>query len=114
MAERRRRTALGPKTRLQVDRSIPAARIDSTGREIRSGDLLRLFHFVGPRRKRYFQYFMAFRADGHWRAIQVYLIPEKGLSSTSGIPLHLLAGQAEIIDGYACEGHELSYEDRPR
>lgn len=38
---------------------------DIRGREIREFDLLKVFHFVGPRRKKYFMYKWVKKIGGH-------------------------------------------------
>jgi len=39
---------------------------DELGNEIHEGDLLRVFHFVGVRKRIYFMYKVARLKDGHW------------------------------------------------
>jgi hypothetical protein len=86
--------------------------LDVTGREIRSGDLLRRPHFVGRRRKQHYQYFVVFGFRGTMRAAHPHLIPQGSLLEAS-VPLALVK-DATIIAGYACRGDEVSFEDRPR
>lgn len=88
---------------------------DRTGRDIRVGDLLRTHHFTVGKRK-YWQYFLVFRLEGHWRAAHPDQIPTRGLSLDSSVGLRLVASDptCEIIAGYACQGNELGYEDRCR
>lgn len=91
--------------------------LDASGREIRVGDLLRVNHFVGRRRKQHHMYFLVFELAGQLRAAHTHLIPKTGLSTDSSLPLTVvlrLSPDATIIDGYACLEGELSFEDRPR
>ena len=37
---------------------------DKNGREIEHGDVLKVFHFIGPRRKRFYMYKVAIEIDG--------------------------------------------------
>lgn len=84
---------------------------DKTGREIKIGDLLKIFHFVGARRKRHFMYQQVVEethtADGlSWLKVD-YL-------NLSGATYMVLCDERvrkdyEIIQSVKCDHH-----DRPR
>lgn len=88
--------------------------LDDTGREIRTGDLIRIPHFR-TRRKKYWMYMLVFECEGFMRAIHTYRIPTKELNIGSSILLRVACmGGAKILSGFNCKEGELSFEDRPR
>lgn len=45
---------------------------DESGNEIYENDLLRLNHFIGARRKRYYMYKIAVLIEGYWYGLDVH------------------------------------------
>jgi len=93
---------------------------DSRGIPIYPGDLLRMFHFLGPRRKRYYQYFVAVwdAPVGGMRLVPAcHLDPQVRVHplTRGGSPLldNDLAAIATIIAGCSINGC-LLYDERPR
>ena len=94
----------------------PGEVVDRKGVPIHPGDLIRSFHFIGPRRKRYYLYHTAVCRDG-----AMYMVPTSHLEPTKveggGCCLlsqnHLDAYDAEVICGCGPEPG-MSHEDRKR
>lgn len=98
----------------------PGECFDKNGIPIYPGDLLRTFHFTGPRRKKFFLYHVAVfdRDASAMRMVPVnHLEPTKRdhPDSRGGNPLLSddLASVAEIIQGYGPLPY-LDYLDRPK
>lgn len=88
---------------------------DCTGREIRVGDLLQAEHFrVGEKTR--WQYFLVFEFEDELRAGHPHELPHTGFGISGSFPLRFVVANptCRIIAGYACQGRELSFEDRPR
>lgn len=89
---------------------------DSTGREIRPGDLLKTYHFTGSRRKRYWLYHTVIvvwdRQNPYFRMVPTSELEPTMIGSGGACALTPdLAVNAEIIAGYG-PGKCLGYEDR--
>jgi len=85
---------------------------DKNGREIMAGDTLKMFHFIGPRRKRYFMYkFVRDNPSGYMQDFfRVYHLDIKD----SYYQLQKDGKQhddIEIVQGYS---NGVSFEDRPK
>jgi len=88
---------------------------DSRGVPIHPGDLIRSFHFIGPRRKRHYLYHTAVYRDG-----AMHMVPTSHLEHTKDdggcclLSQSLMDGyESEVISGYGPE-FGMSYEDRKR
>lgn len=85
---------------------------DKTGREIMVGDTLRVFHFIGPRRKQFFMYkYVMERAPDHGgKYMRISHLNPKSESY-----LKLMDDKAhpeiEIVQGYGSDGTR--YDKRP-
>jgi len=94
----------------------PGECVDMHGIPIYPGDLLKTFHFTGPRRKKYYLYHVAV-FDTAATAMRMmpasYLDP--AIHRTGGDPLLSdgLAAGAEVIDGRGPDQF-LSYDERPK
>jgi len=91
---------------------------DKKGLPIRHGDLLKVFHFTGARRKRYYMYKQAWvltLSDGRQVLMADHL--ESTTGTTEKTSYRLTAGlleNTEIIQGYQTLEGELDHEDRPK
>jgi len=101
---------------------------DKKGIPIRLGDILKVFHFVGARKKRHYMYKMAWEytwttddaingLQKHSRLMGCHL----GTEVVNGVSVEnsyvLPSGKLEdyeIVQGYNNEGDELDFNDRPR
>lgn len=89
---------------------------DKTGRKIEVGDTLKVFHFIGPRRKRYYMYkFVLERkqiTDGESEWLAISHLSYKGIEKCY---YEMCDGRhldhVEIVQGYK---GGTSHEDRPR
>jgi len=91
-----------------------ATLLDSTGREICPGDLLRSPHFIGARRKQYYLYHTAVMRDGRMRMVPTcHLEPTKAGGGGDCLLSASIAKTTTIIQGYG-PGDILSFEDRPK
>jgi hypothetical protein len=84
---------------------------------IREGDLVKVFHFIGARKKKYFMYKLIHKIDGRWYGAHVHKIPELGLSLNNSYALprsstHL--EDYEIVDGYHGEHFEERRKLKPQ
>lgn len=89
---------------------------DRKGYPIHEGDLLKSFHFIGARRKRYWLYHVVVRDEQYDCLVMVptQWLAGKGFQTGGRCWLSQdLADDAEIISGHG-PGDCLSYEDRPR
>lgn len=91
---------------------------DKKGREIRIGDTLKVFHFTGARKKKYYmyKYVQGVREyETHSLLVINHLSKKFDLKDT----YHLLIDNKinldiEIVQGFNNKNEELSFEDRPR
>lgn len=85
---------------------------DKTGREIMAGDILKVLHFIGHRRKRYYMYKQVIEErvlkSGHvYWSISHLMGPDEGG--------YLLAKDGKVHDDYEIvQGLDVNFEDRPR
>lgn len=88
---------------------------DKNGYPIKIGDLLKVFSFVGSRRKKYFMYKLVTEKNGKLYAVAAHEVVNKGVQGSTGYFLSLQDGvhleQVEIVEGYFDGVH---YEDRPK
>lgn len=101
------------------------APVDVNGREVMVGDLLRIFHFTTPRRRKVYLYKIVVRTsadrqirpDGEfWYAVDTSEIATKGLADAWK---HLIqpGDKFEIIDGLAIKNRDRSltcWWERPK
>lgn len=94
-----------------MDKKYP---LDKKGIEILPGDLVKVFHFIGPRNKKYFMYKIIHEVDGHLAAAHVHRIYIEGLQWKNSYSLELYRGKQlesyEIIEGY----NGLRFDERPK
>ena len=85
---------------------------DCKSRPVYPGDLLKSFHFIGARRKRYYIYHTAVFRDGYmWMVPTSHLEPTKQ-NGGGTCRLEACDRQFEIIEGYG--PGSLSFEDRKK
>jgi hypothetical protein len=88
---------------------------DKTGRQIEVGDTLKIFHFTGARRKRYYMYKYV-EAEEMRNTWQLPMLRISHLNPNSNTYLMVMDGKQhnniEIVQGYGQDG--VSFEDRPR
>lgn len=88
--------------------------LDSTGREIMVGDTLKIFHFIGARRKRYYMYKFV-EAKEMRRTWTRPMLRISHLGRDSSYYLEALDGRkmedVEIVQGFGDDG--TAFEDRP-
>jgi hypothetical protein len=92
---------------------------DSTGREIKAGDLIKVPHFTAARRRKIYMYKLICRTDDrltitqdgeYLYAVDVTDIYRKGsLSKAHKCPLSVV-GECEIIDGGTVDDDDLFWE----
>ena len=88
---------------------------DKNGREIREGDVLKVFHFTGARRKRYYMYKLVAEFNGVLCGVDIGQLATKPRDEAHRYQLRAGdMGQTEIVEGFACKEGETSFEDRPR
>ena len=93
---------------------------DKNGYPIHQGDLVRSFHFTGPRRRKYWLYHVirfergGQRGHGYLRMMNTAEL-EPTMAGGGGNPLldHDLARDCEIISGHG-PGDIMDWHDRPR
>lgn len=87
---------------------------DKLGRQIYAGDLLKSFHFTGPRKKKYWLYHVAVEENGRMEMVPTaHLSPDK-INQGGRCPISKeLADNCEIIDGFGPNG-TIDYEYRPK
>ena len=90
---------------------------DKTGREIRLWDVLKVFHFTGPRRKAYYMYKQVVGYCGTTRGESYCVVSHLLNPEAPNYNLRmdgLVHNEIEIVQGY--EGSRLgeSFEDRQR
>lgn len=88
---------------------------DKTGREIRVGDTLKIFHFIGSRRKKYFMYKQVI----DYKEYTTHKLFTVSHLDTKNSVYYLADNEKfyndiEIVQGYNNKNGELSFEDRPR
>lgn len=82
--------------------------LDKHGRMILPGDTLKIFHFTGPRRKRYYMYkYVQWEVHGFFRILHLNVRDEHFLMELDG-KVH---PDIEIVQGWGKDG--LCFEDRP-
>lgn len=90
--------------------------IDKNGYEIRPGDVLKVYHFTGARRKQYFMYKIAHEIDGFLYAAHLHNIyKDGGISKHNSYAMPRTGGYLadyEIIEGYS--EPEGSFENRKK
>lgn len=93
----------------------PGEVFDANGIPVYPGDLIRTYHFTGPRRKRYYLYHTAVYKDGAMSLVPVSHLEPSCVRGSDGVCLLLqeLMADAEIIHGYGPLPF-LYYDERPR
>lgn len=96
----------------QLEAAGEQSLFDKTGREIMRGDIVKVFHFVGARRKRYFMYKQALGAvclkeGSSFRYMQFGHLD-------FGTPYHQLCDGRTLDDYEIIQSIDASFEDRPR
>jgi len=87
---------------------------DKNGVPVYPGDLIRSFHFRGPRRKVYYLYHTAVMRDGHMEMVPTsHLEPSKVNGGGRCWMFQDLMADAEVISGSG-PGHCLDHSDRPK
>jgi len=91
---------------------------DKKGYPIRHGDILKVFHFTGTRRKRYYMYKQAWvltLEDGREVLMADHLESTTGTTERTSYRLDSgLLEHTEIVQGSQTVAGELDYEDRPK
>ncbi len=93
---------------------------DKNGRQVFEGDLLKIFHFIGARRKKYYMYKIVVKNDNFLLAADprdLALDKDWKKSARSACLLRCLSSREfEIIAGYGPDKfpNSLYYEDRPK
>lgn len=88
---------------------------DKNRRPIRPGDVLKVFHFVGARRKRYYMHKLVVEHDGELCGVDICDLATKPLAEAHSY--HLTChqreggGDIEIVEGYS---GGVSFEDRSK
>jgi len=97
--------------------STQAAIYDKHGREIMLGDVLKVFHFIGPRRKRYYMYKQVigdFAVKG--REMTAFRVSHLEPNTSGDGYLLLKDGRHlvdyEIVQGFGADG--VCFDDRPK
>lgn len=87
---------------------------DRRGVPIYPGDLLKSFHFTGPRRKKYWLYHVAVLRDGYLEMVPTSEL-EPTLRNRGGCCWLLpeMAEEIEVIAGHG-PGDCLDFDDRPK
>lgn len=88
---------------------------DKTGREIRIGDTLKIFSFIGKRKKHYYMYKYV-KDVREFPTHKLFIISHLNQKDEY---FHLLIDEKihsdiEIVQGYNNKDNELSFEDRPK
>ena len=84
---------------------------DKTGREIMPGDTVKVFHFIGSRRKRHYMYKFVERVD-HGRLVLAHLcLPYSFYTMAMDGRTH---EGYEIVQGHAGVEHGQTFMDRPK
>jgi hypothetical protein len=84
---------------------------DKTGREIVPGDVLKVFHFTGDRKKRHYMYKQAIEYETTTKGSILLQISHLDMNSI---------GYCEFVDGRSLRDYEIvqsidaKFEDRPR
>lgn len=76
---------------------------DKKGIEIRPGDVLKVFHFVGARNKQHYMYKVVHQIDGYLYAAHAHTIYLEGLSLKNSFALPRDGGRLddfEIVEGF--------------
>ena len=93
---------------------MKAKSYDKTGREIMVGDVLKVFHFIGARKKKYYMY--KYVTDlKHFERYSMYIISHLGtdISKTFNlVATGKINSDIEIVQGYGSNG--IHFEDRPK
>ena len=91
---------------------------DKRGIPIHVGDVLKVFHFIGPRKKRYYMYKHVVseeNAKSGNRFLLISHLHEPGTTGTYNMLARDHVDEAiEIVQGYAGVSAGRSYEDRKR
>ena len=89
---------------------------DKTGREILVGDVLKVFHFIGARRKRYHMYKQVVGQKTLGSGTQYLVVSHLTPRESSECYYEALDGRVlnsvEIVQGFGADG--ISFEDRPK
>lgn len=96
---------------------------DKKGIPVRPGDLIKVYHFTGARKKKHYMYKFVWEytiAETGKKVLMGNHL-EKGLK-TDGISIHNsyymtptgVRSDMEIVQGYNNQGDELDFNDRPR
>lgn len=85
---------------------------DKKGYPVYEGDVLKVFHFIGQRNKKYFMYKVVIASPRGFLAFCISDLALKGRINAHSCPLDAL-GDFEIVQGYGPEPF-VSWEDRPR
>jgi hypothetical protein len=110
-----------PTTPAEVNVSIAepkrsAFMLDRTGREIMPGDTLKVFHFTGPRHKRYFmfKYVESLEARASWVGKDALVISHLNTAKETYLKIrdNSVWEDCEIVQGYGNDG--LCFDERPK
>lgn len=71
--------------------------LDKKKREIKEGDILKCFHFIGARNKKHYMYKIAAIKNGKLVAMDIEELLEKGKEKAHTCPLEALCSDTEII-----------------
>ncbi len=86
---------------------------DKRGIEVCVGDVLKVFHFTGGRRKKYYMYKIAVIRDGYLLAADAVQLGKDYTAAINGACILDVLGSFEIVAGFGPKPF-LSFEDRPR
>jgi len=88
---------------------------DKTGREIRPGDMLKVFHFVGARRKRHYLYQQALRYERGRLVISYMNRIDDAEPWEEGKNCYSIGLYERKLPGYEIvQSIDACFEDRPR
>lgn len=77
--------------------TVSLVRYDKKGRLVEVGDVLKVYHFTGGRRKKYYMYKLVMSVDGLGKCLSIGDIAKKGLEAHS-FSLICLGDDIEIVE----------------
>ena len=90
--------------------------LDKNQREIRTGDTLKIFHFIGARKKKYYNYKYVL-SKNKVKNNEYFKVLHLGTDIADYYWLlneDKILKDVEIVQGYNNKNKEISYEDRPK